>query len=195
MASQAPHSPIMVHKLARTSSFLAFAQEQRGIIKQKQPDISFEELHGLLSSKWRDLPEKEKQVYSSNASPIPSPDTQRRSLMQQSASAPTLPKTDPAFHYYSTHMHETVKKQNPGLKFYQIYTTLFDNWRNMPEWEKKRYEKLAAQQNGTTHTNTEETCTNTKQETIATKTTDTHQTEAKQTESEQISKQDCAEQS
>jgi hypothetical protein len=47
---------------ARTTSFLAFAQEQRGIIKQQQPDITFDELATLLSTKWKELPESEKKV-------------------------------------------------------------------------------------------------------------------------------------
>lgn len=42
-----------------------------------------------------------------------------------------VPKVDPAFTYYSTNMHETVKKQNPGLKFYQIYSILFENWKSI----------------------------------------------------------------
>lgn len=48
--------------IARTNSFLNFAQEQRGIIKQQQPDITFDELHNLLSTKWKDLPDNEKKV-------------------------------------------------------------------------------------------------------------------------------------
>lgn len=51
-----------MYLLARTNSFLAFAHEQRGIIKQQQPDITFDELHNLLSSKWKELPDNEKKV-------------------------------------------------------------------------------------------------------------------------------------
>ncbi len=80
---------------ARTTSFLAFAQEQRSLIKQQQPDITFEELHTLLSTRWKELSDTEKkvclfeiheylkshslqQLYKGNSSPIPSPDTQRK---------------------------------------------------------------------------------------------------------------------
>lgn len=42
-----------------------------------------------------------------------------------------VPKVDPAFAFYSTNMHETVKKENPGLKFYQIYSILFENWKSI----------------------------------------------------------------
>ena len=28
-------------------------------------------------------------------------------------------------------MHETIKTQNPGLKFYQIYSILFENWKSI----------------------------------------------------------------
>ena len=42
-----------------------------------------------------------------------------------------LPKGGSGFRYYSSDMHEIVKKQNPGLKFYQIYSILCENWRSI----------------------------------------------------------------
>ncbi|KAL2914143.1 Non-histone chromosomal protein 6 [Polyrhizophydium stewartii] len=49
------------------SAFMIFSKENRPRIKEENPDASFGEIGKLLGAAWRELSEKEKQVYNDKA--------------------------------------------------------------------------------------------------------------------------------
>ncbi|BGP03262.1 Non-histone chromosomal protein 6B [Rhodotorula toruloides] len=50
------------------SAYMHFSQDQRSVVKEENPDVTFGEIGKILGAKWKELPEDERKPYEEKAS-------------------------------------------------------------------------------------------------------------------------------
>jgi len=141
--------------------------QNRANVVQANPNADFKEVSQLVSQKWKELPQEEKQKYvdlhaldkirykeevankpadqesEEDSSSSDSPKKKKRKKREKAEGEPKQSLT--SFMLYSQAMRATVKQQDPSITTAQIGKLLGLKWKELPSEEKQLYIDKAAE--------------------------------------------------
>jgi len=141
------------------SSYIIFCQEQREVLKKKNPDMKATELTSKLGDMWNNLSSDKKKVYAakaekdkeryqeemSNYTP-PKKDEdevdekEEKTKRKRKEKDPNVPKRTPSgYILFCQDMRSEVKGENPNMTPTQITSKLGELWRELSDSEKAKY--------------------------------------------------------
>jgi len=143
------------------SAFFLYSNANRARIKEENPDASFGDLAKLVSQEFKALPAKEKSKwekkaeqdkarYDNEMSNYVAPEfssEEDNGKKKKKKKDPNAPKRNmSAYFLYSTANRALFKEQNPDASFGELAKIISVNYKGMPEKERKKWDKKAAEE-------------------------------------------------
>lgn len=150
------------------SAFFLYSTANRATIKEENPDLAFGELAKLISTRFKELDDKERKKWEKKAekdkaryleemknyvAPVDSSESDEESddgakknkKKRKKTKDPNKPKRNmSAFFLYSCANRATIKSENPDATFGDLAKIISNKFKSLPEKELKKWEKKAA---------------------------------------------------
>lgn len=159
-----PDEPLTIKKKKRVpklkepkkvrSAYVYYTKEQRPKLKEAHPDLDFGQLTQHVAEGWNKLTDAQKAKYEAlstedrvrfeeehKAFNEEHPEVARR---KKKARKNAPKKARSAYLYYTKDIRPTIAKSNPELGFGDLTKLVAEQWAKLSDAQKKKYEKLAA---------------------------------------------------
>lgn len=140
------------------SAFFLYSNANRARIKAENPDIKFGRVAQVLSEEFKQISAAERAIWDQKALEdkeryaremqdyTPPSDIEDDGPKKKKKKDPNAPKRNmSAFFLYSNDIRPTVKAENPEAKFGDIAKIISRQYKQLPERELEKYQKLAAE--------------------------------------------------
>lgn len=134
------------------SAFMFYSNDIRSTVKEECPELPFLQIASEIGRRWKLLTDTEKIPYQEMADKdkaryedqkkdyVPDPSFQTGRKKKD----PNAPKRSlSAYLYYCADHRGAVKEQHPGKKITEIASQLAEQWRNLPDKERIKYQEQA----------------------------------------------------
>jgi len=127
------------------SAYMYFAQKMRPVLKDENPDANFAQIGRLLGDKWKELSAEEKKPYEAlnkeaKAKYIEEGGNEGKKRKKAGSGVPKKPLS--GFMFFSKELRPIIKGENPDIKFSEMGKQLGEQWKNLMEDEKKKYNDM-----------------------------------------------------
>lgn len=124
------------------TAFILFTKAKRSALKSEHPELTPTQVATELGSKWSSLSEQEKKPfidqYNENYKDY-------KSLMSQLENKLPPKRPGNAYIIYVNEVLSDMKDQYPDLEHTEIIRKIGENWKNLADQEKVRYEQIYKQ--------------------------------------------------
>jgi hypothetical protein len=127
-----PNAP----KRAKTS-YIIFTCENREKMKKKYPQLSMIEINKKLSALWRNLSDDKKNSYKEKS------EIDKQRYNEELSKYEKPKKSLNSYNIYFKDELKRLREKYPGTEVKHLFKQVSQNWKNIDEKLKKKYEKLA----------------------------------------------------
>lgn len=124
------------------SGYRFYFIDQRDLLLQTDPRLTFAELSPMIAKSWGEADESVRQKYKKMA------EVKRNEIIQEAiASQGKKVRMVSAFQFYTREQRALMKEVNPGITFAELSSTISKNWAMVDESAKQKYRKMADEAN------------------------------------------------